>query len=101
MRRRTRGGHTMGVISVESDLTDELRSRAGVFTDEHEGLYVSVAAGNTVELGGDRAGELFQAAADWLAADPRYTVLTVRWEHAARDPRLRLAISLDRAPDSA
>ncbi|GAA4676212.1 hypothetical protein [Streptomyces buecherae] len=85
---------------MHSDLTDELRSRAGVFTDEHEGLWVTVDAGNTVEFGGARPGELFQAAADWLAADRRYEVLGVRWQHAATDPRLRLAISLDRAPDA-
>ncbi|MFD4999123.1 hypothetical protein [Streptomyces buecherae] len=85
---------------MHSDLTDELRSRAGVFTDEHEGLWVTVDAGNTVEFGGSRPGELFQAAADWLAADRRYEVLGVRWQHAATDPRLRLAIALDRAPDA-
>lgn len=90
----------MGVENMHVDLSDELRSRAGVFTDEHEGLWVSVAGGNTVEFGGERSAELFQAAADWLAADRTCEVRAVRWELAQHDPRLRLAISLERVTDA-
>ncbi|MBB5933958.1 hypothetical protein [Streptomyces zagrosensis] len=82
------------------DLTDELRSKAGVFADEHEGLWVSVAEGNTVVFGGTREAELFRAAADWLFADPRCEVFAIRWDRVPHDPPLRLAISLERLPDS-
>ncbi|MEU6732798.1 hypothetical protein ABZ929_06270 [Streptomyces physcomitrii] len=83
---------------VELDFTDELRARAGLFADEHVGLWVAVTAPNTVNLGGARSAEVLRAAADWLAADESAEVTALAWSRSPEDPPLRLSMRLAQAP---
>jgi hypothetical protein len=72
----------------------ELRERAGVFADEHVGLWVAVEGEGTLVLAGQDPAELFAAAADWLREGPGYTVRDVQWQRRDAEPAHALRLTL-------
>ncbi len=77
-------------------VADELRARTSAFVNHHVDLWVAVEGEGTLVLAGDDQAAIFRAAADWLADDPFFSVLDVRWERQDTAPTHTLRLVLRR-----
>ena len=77
-----------------TELTEELRERAGSFVNSHVGMWVTVEDGGVLVLGGNSPAELLQAAADWLKEGPAYDVPDAVWTRQATEPGYVLRMRL-------
>ena len=94
-RKMTMSSHSLPV-SGPSELTEELRERAGSFVNNHVGMWVTAEDDGVLVLGGNSPAELFEAAADWLKEGPAYEVAGAVWTRQVTEPAYVLRISLRR-----
>lgn len=91
----------MTIDAGNTALADELRSRTSAFVNHHVDLWVAVEGPGTLVLAGDDQTAVFRAATDWLADDPSYSVVDVRWERRSATPALTLRLVLQRGGTTA
>ncbi|MFI0897270.1 hypothetical protein [Streptomyces sp. NPDC020983] len=90
----------MTELAHSRSAAEELRERAGAFVNSHVDLWVAVEDDGTLVLAGQNPGDLLQAAADWLADDPRYAVPALVWSCGEQEPAYTARLTLRRTPPS-
>ncbi|GJF31801.1 hypothetical protein KNE206_45010 [Kitasatospora sp. NE20-6] len=86
----------MTTDQTTATVADDLRARTSAFVNHHVDLWVAVEEPDTLVLAGNDPAAVFRAASDWLADDPAYTVLDVRWDRQAAEPVHALRLVLRR-----